>query len=777
MVFQCLLEHEFCLKESKCSIAQNSIEYLGHIVSAEGVGPDPAKISAMVTWPAPTNVKQLRGFLGLTGFYRKFVKHYSTIAAPLTALLKKDSFEWNDDANKAFEELNQAMSAAPVLALPNFAEKFILETDASGSGMGVVLIQSNHPICYYSKQFCPRLLVASTYVRELCAITSAVKKWRTYLLGGTFTIHTDQRSLRELMTQVIQTPEQQFYLAKLLGYSYDIVYKPDAQNRVADALSRIHDLALSIPHADFITKLKDQLTQDLEFQQFLTKVQDQPRDYKDFQVLNGLVFFKGKLFLPKTSPLRLTLLEEFHASPIGGHSGIHRTFGRLQENVYWVGMRKDVEEFVKTCAICQQMKAANHTPYGLLQPLPVPDRVWEDISMDFIVGLPSFQSHTTIFVVVDRLSKAAHFGMLGTHFTAAKVADLFATMICKLHGMPRSIVSDRDPIFLSHFWQELFRLSGTKLRMSTAYHPQSDGQTEIVNKTLQQYLRCFVHHKPTQWGTYLHWAEWHYNTVIHSATGLSPFQVVYGRPPPILQDYVLGSTPIQAVEATLIDRDTILQLLKSRLLKAQEVMKAVADQRRTPHTFAVGDLVFVKLRPYRQVSVVGRRIHKLSKRYYGPFKLIKAIGEVAFQLELPNTSKIHPVFHVSQLKPCFGNAATALDLPADAVENQPLIHPLSVLNWKWNDESKEWQVLIQWEGLFPEDATWESYQDILLTYPNFHLEDKVSLDDSGNDMNEAIGDPTNTGVVMNQETWAYLHTSKIMSCQRGGRIARSNIGF
>jgi hypothetical protein len=186
-------------------------------VSAAGVGPDPAKISAMLTWPAPTNVKQLRGFLGLTGFYRKFVKQYSTLAAPLTALLKKDSFDWTTDANQAFEQLKLAMSAAPVLALPNFAEKFILETDASGTGMGAVLIQNSHPICYYSKQFCPRLLAASTYVRELCAITSAVKKWRTYLLGSTFVIHTDQRSLKELMTQVIQTPEQQFYLAKLLG--------------------------------------------------------------------------------------------------------------------------------------------------------------------------------------------------------------------------------------------------------------------------------------------------------------------------------------------------------------------------------------------------------------------------------------------------------------------------------------------------------------------------------------------------------------------------------
>jgi hypothetical protein len=308
------------------------------------------------------------------------------------------------------------------------------------------------------------------------------------------------------MTQVIQTPEQQFYLAKLLGYSYEIVYKPGAQNRVADALSRIQCLALSIPHMEFIEKLKAQLLEDAAFQELICKVQADSAAYPGYQILNGLLFFKGKLFLPSTSPLKQTLLEEFHASPLGGHSGIHRTFGRLQENVFWFGMRKDVIDFVKACMVCQQTKSTNHSPYGLLQPLPIPERVWEDISMDFIVGLPSFQSHSVIFVVVDRLSKAAHFGSLPTHFTAAKVAELFAIMVCKLHGMPRSIVSDRDPVFLSHFWQELFRLSGTKLCMSTAYHPQSDGQTEIVNKLLQQYLRCFVHDKPKQWGNYLHWA-------------------------------------------------------------------------------------------------------------------------------------------------------------------------------------------------------------------------------------------------------------------------------
>lgn len=238
LVFDSLLSNQFYLKRSKCSFGQTTIEYLGHIITSEGVGPDPEKIKTMVSWPPPTNIKQLRGFLGLTGFYQKFVKAYATVAAPLTQLLKKDSFIWSTEAEQAFIRPKQAMTESPVLALPNFEETFILETDASGLGMGAVLIQQGHPICYFSKKFCPKLLISSTYVRELHAITAAVKKWRTYLLGRKFIIHTDQRSLKELMTQVIQTPEQQHYLAKLLGFTYEIVYKPGPSNWVADALSR-----------------------------------------------------------------------------------------------------------------------------------------------------------------------------------------------------------------------------------------------------------------------------------------------------------------------------------------------------------------------------------------------------------------------------------------------------------------------------------------------------------------------------------------------------------
>jgi hypothetical protein len=203
----------------------------------------------------------------------------------------------------------------------------------------------------------------------------------------------------------------------------------------------------------------------------LLRVQQEPDSFPHFQPHQGLLFFKGKLYLPSTSAFKVVLLEEFHASPIGGHSGIEKTYGRLKENIYWEGMKQDVAQFVKTCLVCQQTKIPSQLPYGLLQPLPLPSAVWEDISLDFIVGLPSFQNCTVILVVVDRFSKAAHFGMLPTNFTACKVAELFAHMIFKHHGMPKSIVSDRDPIFLSKFWQQLFRNCGTILRMSSAYHP------------------------------------------------------------------------------------------------------------------------------------------------------------------------------------------------------------------------------------------------------------------------------------------------------------------
>jgi len=358
IVIQCLVTNNFVLKRNKCLFAQESIEYLGHIISRDGVGPDPENIRAMIAWPTPSTIKQLRGFLGLTGFYQKFVQHYASIAAPLTNLLKRDSFTWSEKAQRSFEQLKDAKTNAPVLMLRNFQEDFTIETDASGQGMGVVLMQNNHPICYFSKKIFPKLLSASTYVRELHAITAVVKKWRTYLLGRKFIIHTDQRSLRELMMQVVQTPEQQYYLSKLLGYTYEIVYKPGATNKVDDALSRIDGsssqmMGLTVPQCDLVSKIQETYNADPELKQLYQKVFGCLEEHSGFIIVKGIILYHDKIYIPCTSPLKQVLLEEFHVTPMAGHAGIHRTYGRLSDNFFWKGMKKDVAEFVKGCVICR----------------------------------------------------------------------------------------------------------------------------------------------------------------------------------------------------------------------------------------------------------------------------------------------------------------------------------------------------------------------------------------------------------------------------------------
>ncbi|XP_012844847.1 PREDICTED: uncharacterized protein LOC105964883, partial [Erythranthe guttata] len=232
-----LRQHQLYAKSSKCSFGQQQIEYLGHIITADGVGVDPRKINGVKDWPQPANVKALRGFLGLTGYYRKFVKHYGIIAKPLTDLLRKGQFEWSEAATLAFDQLKQAMSTTPILQLPNFSKVFIVETDACDSGIGDVLMQEGHPLAFLSKALGPKSLGLSVYEKFL-AILLAVQKWRDYLVHATFVIRTDQRSLKYLLEQKITTPIQQKYLAKLLGFSYKIEYKRGCENQEADALSR-----------------------------------------------------------------------------------------------------------------------------------------------------------------------------------------------------------------------------------------------------------------------------------------------------------------------------------------------------------------------------------------------------------------------------------------------------------------------------------------------------------------------------------------------------------
>lgn len=260
------------------------------------------------------------------------------------------------------------------------------------------------------------------------------------------------------MTQVIQTPKQHYYLSKLLGFDYTIQYKFGSSNVIADALSRVPSesggqlLLLLVPQLDFLDDLHRTLQASSKFQAQLSEIHTNPSAYPDFHIHNDLLLFKGRIWINKANPYIPTLLLEFHATPLEGHLGVAKTTHRLESNFYWTNLQQDVKRFVRECSVCQQTKFSTRRPAGLLQPLPIPAGVWEDLSMDFITHMPPSQGFTVILVIVDRYSKGVHLGALPTNFSAFKVASLFLDLVCKHHGFSCSIVFDRDPVFLSSFW-------------------------------------------------------------------------------------------------------------------------------------------------------------------------------------------------------------------------------------------------------------------------------------------------------------------------------------
>ncbi|CAH9111194.1 unnamed protein product, partial [Cuscuta epithymum] len=331
-------------------------------------------------------------------------------------------------------------------------------------------MQDGGPIAFMSKELSPKHLSKSVYEKELMAIVFAIQKWRPYLLGRKFEVHTDQRSLKYLTEQTIMGEDQQKWISKLMGYNFTIKYKPGCENKAADALSRKASFsALSIVNCQEWDGLEEELLTDPKCFDTIQRVISHPDHMAEFKLKNGLLYYKGRLMIPQNSPRINRILKEYHDSATGGHSGNFRTMKRISTLFYWVGMRKDIQQYVQKCEVCQRNKYQALKPAGLLQPLPIPEQIWTDISMDFIGGLPKAQGKDTVLVVVDRLTKFAHFIPLSHPYNAKGVAEVFIKEVVRLHGFPKSIVSDRDSIFLSSFWSELFRLAGTQLKYSTAY--------------------------------------------------------------------------------------------------------------------------------------------------------------------------------------------------------------------------------------------------------------------------------------------------------------------
>jgi hypothetical protein len=396
----------------------------------------------------------------------------------------------------------------------------------------------------------------------------------------------------------------------------------------------------------------------------------------------------------------------------------------LRQNFWWTRMKREIARYVARCDICQRIKASHLKSAGVLQPLPIPSWKWEDISMNFIIGLPNTsQKHDSIWVIVDRLTKTAHFLPVHTTFTAKKYAEIYIEQIIRLHGVPKTIISDRGGQFLARFWEQLQISLGTRLIRSSAYHPQTDGQTERVNQILEDMLRACVIQYGKSWDQCLPLAEFSYNNSFHSSLQMAPFEALYGR---------RCRTPLswsQVGERKIFGPDLVTEAkakvknIQNNLKEAQSRQKSYADKRRKPLQFSVGEFVYLRVSPTRGVQRFGIK-GKLAPRYVGPFEILEICGPVAYRLQLPpQLAAVHNVFHVSQLKKCLQVPTEIVDLQAITIEPDLSYteHPIKILDTKERNTRRATVTMykLQCSHHTEEEATWETEAYLQKHFPGF----------------------------------------------------------
>jgi hypothetical protein len=375
---------------------------------------------------------------------------------------------------------------------------------------------------------------------------------------------------------------------------------------------------------------------------------------------------------------------------------------------------------------CQRHKSEHLHPAGLLLPQPVPQGVWTDVALDFIEALSRVRGKSAILTVVDRFSKYYHFIPLAHPYSAESVAQAFFAEIVRLHGVPQYMVSDRDAVFTSTFWRELMWLMGTKLHITLAFHPQSDGQSESANRIIVMYLRCLTDYQPRQWLQWLPWAEYVFNTAYQSSLRDTPFKVVYGRDPPSIRSYEPGETRVAAVARTMEEREEFLANVRHRLEQTQAVQKKHYDKAHRDIIYQVGEWVLLRLRHRSPSSLATDVADKLKPQYYGPYRVTEIINTVNVRLELPARARIHDVFHVGVLKKFHGTPpATTPPLP---VLHHGAVTPEPERVVKIRVARGIRQVLIQWKDQSPASATWEDVESFMAKFPVFQLEDELPFE-------------------------------------------------
>ncbi|XP_038695889.1 uncharacterized protein LOC119993050 [Tripterygium wilfordii] len=581
VVFETLRCHSFFIHKKKCSFLQTRINFLGFVISQEGLEVDPDKTTAISSWPTPTSFTEARSFHGLASFYRRFIRNFSAITAPITDCLKGRSFKWTSAAARAFDLIKNKLTSAPVLHLADFTKPFEVACDASIMG-----------------------------------------------IGG----FSAKRAIPWLFT-----------------------HKSGIENKVADALSRrVHLLTTFSVSSTGFESIREHYASDPDFATIwadLTNVVPKDTSSSLFVLQDGYLFKANHLCLPQGS-FREFVITELHAGGLAGHLGRDKTIALVVDRFFWPQLRRDVTRLIQRCRVCQLQKGTR-TNSGLYTPLPIPQRPWDDICMDFILGLPrTIRHHDSILVVVDRFSKMAHFLPCARTFDASHVAALFFTEVVRLHGLPKSITTDRDVKFMSYFWKTLWMKLGTKLQYSSAFHPQTDGQTEVTNRSVGNLLRCLVVDHVTSWDLILPQAEFVFNNSINRSTGSSPFEIVAGIKPRTPIDLLPLPSFQQPSGEALEFASHIHQIhaeVKRRLAISNEAYSTSANARRRHVEFQPGDLVFIRVNPARFPS---GSIHKLHSRRAGPFAVLKRLGANAYLINLPPDLRFSPIFNVVDLTAC-----------------------------------------------------------------------------------------------------------------------------
>ncbi|KAI2645073.1 Transposon Tf2-8 polyprotein [Labeo rohita] len=680
----------------------------GYNINSEGVLMDQGKVDAIQNWPQPDSIKALQRFLGFANFYRRFIKDYSSIIAPLTSLLrgKPRRLTWDPAAHEAFQHIKKLFSTAPLLHHPDPNLPFTVEADASTTGVGAVLSQAVgessilHPCAFFSRKLSPAEQNYDVGNGELLAIKLALEEWRHWLEGAVhpFTIITDHKNLQYLRDAKRLNPSQARWALFFTRFRFTITYRPGSKNIPADALSRqtsadLHtDSEPIIPPPLIVSPIIWSLDQDIHQ---ATLQEPAPPECPE-----------GKIYVPRS--LRPHLLGTAHGSPGSGHPGSKRTLSLLQNRYWWPSMRRDTIRYVQSCSVCAMSNSPCMLPAGKLVPLPIPERPWSHLGVDFVSDLPSSEGNTCILVIVDRFSKTCKFVPLKGLPTAMETAEHLFNQVFRHFGIPEEIVSDRGPQFISHVWKAFFKLLGVTVNLSSGYHPQTNGQTERKIQELGRYLRAYCHEDQHSWSRFLPWAEHAQNSLCQDSTGITPFQCVLGYQPPLFP-WTEEPSNVPAVDHWFRESERVWDSAHHHLQRATQNFTYLPTRRS-------GLAVDLRLRlPCR----------KLSPRYIGPFKILRQINEVTFQLQLPPRYRIHPTFHVSLLKPFFPSATeppgAELEPPPPEVLDQTSIYAVrEILDSRRRGGHLEY--LIDWEGYGPEERSWVPRDDVLdpMLLADFH---------------------------------------------------------